>query len=1119
MGGLRHCTAQLLKATQKRLINAVNSKIGILLVIVGFFVTINTGLRFGSLMLQKLAAPQPFPTAFLTLDNATSSLSILPIDLVYTWVNGSDPRQIRELAYHKWLWDHDIQATNEEAFNSSLDAATLNRYRDNNELLYSLRSVEKFAPWVRHVYIVTNGQVPSWLNLKNPRVSVVTHEDIFANVSHLPTFSSPAIETHLHRIPGLSKRFLYLNDDIMFGSPVYPDDFYTQAHGQKVYLSWPVPNCAPNCAPSWIGDGYCDRACNVSACDWDGGDCLNVSSTEASSSFSGGSRYHGSSWRTQQRQYCASGCPDNWLADRMCDQACKVMECGYDAGDCGASLMHQGMIGFNASAPSNESLNRTQSLLAPSLDNNGDFVFSKPLYLPLNLPSFYIDLAGPFPGDSSLTTVSHSSTPIVRTASLSQRHKLLTLTFYKSPPEESAVPSPVSSSATDASVNSSNPLLYQIPLEIKGSILLAPNGTSADRIVRLMLVLPRLNDTAHPDFRFDLSAVARANFSALLFPEMFPRDPEPEPSSPASSSSYSWSSRYSHGSRSSGSSEDSLRSAEVNLKEALRRYRDLVEPRFNSTPAATDLGSRAELELLLNRTIARVKAISIHTPPSKPSSVLGAEIPALSSPLSPAANEPDVQVPPLHPLGAPHSTLLEPSPPIPDQTPASDGPAPPPTGPASEPPTPLPTPFHSTLDCPFTGCQQPSPESTGTQYRQIPASGDKEREHYPWENKSEVWTPALFEISKFPFSHYKCPPLGGVLTTALPTVPAHMPHLLDKDILTELQERWPAEFASTSSHRFRHPEDMQYSFSYFYYLMEVRRPFNLHEVFSDCDRSGDGFLDDRELRLLAMKMALSSSEDFDVRPLKQKIFQQALNNSRSETSNSSATLGAQNTETPGRDNSTRLDHLAFRTFFNASVAPILNRNQAPVWVTEELLARCGGLIEQLNSTAFRPLKYKFEIVPLDDVSFVMVRDNETTMQSRFDDILFKRSKFVCLNDDMNSSNINPLVVDAWRNFYETLLPLPSSFELPSGEGNQDGPRAERTSAPAFTRVGPPSDFMEIAQGSSENVSRKPGLQAMPMLTPGGEIRVLFPPLSLLRGVGPGPRCGPRMKMRQPEPST
>ncbi|KAH3897576.1 hypothetical protein DPMN_021764 [Dreissena polymorpha] len=50
------------------------------------------------------------------------------------------------------------------------------RFEDNEELRYSLRSLERFAPWVRHVFIVTNGQLPYWLNLENPHVSIVTHE-------------------------------------------------------------------------------------------------------------------------------------------------------------------------------------------------------------------------------------------------------------------------------------------------------------------------------------------------------------------------------------------------------------------------------------------------------------------------------------------------------------------------------------------------------------------------------------------------------------------------------------------------------------------------------------------------------------------------------------------------------------------------------------------------------------------------------------------------------------------------------------------------------------------------------------------------------------------------------
>lgn len=63
---------------------------------------------------------------------------------------------------------------------------------------------------------------------------ILNLQDLFPIKSHLPTFSSPAIESHLHRIPGLSDFFLYMNDDVMFGKEVWPDDFYSFATGHKV---------------------------------------------------------------------------------------------------------------------------------------------------------------------------------------------------------------------------------------------------------------------------------------------------------------------------------------------------------------------------------------------------------------------------------------------------------------------------------------------------------------------------------------------------------------------------------------------------------------------------------------------------------------------------------------------------------------------------------------------------------------------------------------------------------------------------------------------------------------------------------------------------------------------
>ena len=77
-------------------------------------------------------------------------------------------------------------------------------FLDFDQLRFSLRSIEMYAPWIRHVFIVTNGQVPDWLDLdNNDDVTVVTHAEIYQNSSHLPTFASPSIEVHLHRIPNL----------------------------------------------------------------------------------------------------------------------------------------------------------------------------------------------------------------------------------------------------------------------------------------------------------------------------------------------------------------------------------------------------------------------------------------------------------------------------------------------------------------------------------------------------------------------------------------------------------------------------------------------------------------------------------------------------------------------------------------------------------------------------------------------------------------------------------------------------------------------------------------------------------------------------------------------------
>src|SRR6185436_4709342 len=143
-----------------------------------------------------------------------------PIDAVYSWVDGADPSFRRALS-----------ASGQQP---DWDSAVPCRFRDNGELLYSLRSLEMHAPWIRKVYLVTNGQVPPWLDLSCERIEVVPHAAIFLDPGHLPTFNTRAIELSLHRIPGLSERFVYFNDDFFLGRPVTREDFLTPTGGQKL---------------------------------------------------------------------------------------------------------------------------------------------------------------------------------------------------------------------------------------------------------------------------------------------------------------------------------------------------------------------------------------------------------------------------------------------------------------------------------------------------------------------------------------------------------------------------------------------------------------------------------------------------------------------------------------------------------------------------------------------------------------------------------------------------------------------------------------------------------------------------------------------------------------------
>lgn len=98
------------------------------------------------------------------------------------------------------------------------------RYVEHDELRYSLRSVLKYAPWINHIFIVTNNQCPKWLQ-QHPKITIINQNDIMPPAEY-PTFSSVKIEMYLDRIPGLSEYFIYGCDDFFFGRNVQPSDFF-----------------------------------------------------------------------------------------------------------------------------------------------------------------------------------------------------------------------------------------------------------------------------------------------------------------------------------------------------------------------------------------------------------------------------------------------------------------------------------------------------------------------------------------------------------------------------------------------------------------------------------------------------------------------------------------------------------------------------------------------------------------------------------------------------------------------------------------------------------------------------------------------------------------------------
>ncbi|KAH0173012.1 hypothetical protein KCU67_g1484, partial [Aureobasidium melanogenum] len=180
--------------------------------------------------------------AYARYDAAThGKISEPKIDFVYTWVNGSDTR------FAKMMRPYELNSSLNDDAGEWMASHGVNRYRDWDELRYSIRSVEKHASSFRNkIQILVNAiedfdgtmtrQRPMWLKEElviGNDLQVLSQEEFFGEEEArcLPTFNSLTIENQIHNTPSDTDRIFAMSDDMFLGKSHAASDIYSPLFG------------------------------------------------------------------------------------------------------------------------------------------------------------------------------------------------------------------------------------------------------------------------------------------------------------------------------------------------------------------------------------------------------------------------------------------------------------------------------------------------------------------------------------------------------------------------------------------------------------------------------------------------------------------------------------------------------------------------------------------------------------------------------------------------------------------------------------------------------------------------------------------------------------------------
>ncbi|KDQ19027.1 hypothetical protein BOTBODRAFT_184820 [Botryobasidium botryosum FD-172 SS1] len=212
---------------------------------------------------QPLLPVQALPTACIEdhfVNGGPCFNNRTQMDVLWTWVNGSDPfLQGEKEATEKKLSPDDPYRP--------IRKNQARQYRDHDELRHSMRSVlTNFRSSASRFHLLTSdfkltsevkedmdvddadppwrlGQMPQWLNMEQIGrwqddaipLQIHHHAQIFREYQGT-TFNSYAIESQMGNLRDITENFVYMNDDFYMLRPLTPMSFYTSAYGMVLQM-------------------------------------------------------------------------------------------------------------------------------------------------------------------------------------------------------------------------------------------------------------------------------------------------------------------------------------------------------------------------------------------------------------------------------------------------------------------------------------------------------------------------------------------------------------------------------------------------------------------------------------------------------------------------------------------------------------------------------------------------------------------------------------------------------------------------------------------------------------------------------------------------------------------